>query len=141
MFSARYISLALVAIALVLGGCASVDRQSDFSKKGDEVTQKKKETCTGWGCASNGNTPVIIVSGDDRGYGYGGDYRRYPYGYGGWSSYAAGPAPHVVLGPLVHPDGQHHYAEVEGVVRFCHTSGGRPDSCTNQQNARNWPRR
>lgn len=149
----RFIALALVA-ALSLGGCATrIDRE--YIQNKDGVKEVDKSTCVGLLCggvSSASRGTVLIVPGGqldhemwwlpsaaddryDRGY-YGPNRRPLPDRrfQGQWV-----PLPRKVelgqdLGPL------HQYAEVDGVPRVCTKRGGRPDSCTYQDNANNWPR-
>ena len=76
------LSLALVAIATILGGCATASRDSSYDKKADGTTHKtEKATCSGWGCsdtsASRRGAPIILSGG------------QYGSQYGYWSGSAA----------------------------------------------------
>ena len=82
------LSLALVAIAFALGGCATASKDSSFDSKPDgTVKEVKKETCTGWGCSNTSNShrraPSFVPGQYNPGYlgGYDvGAGRGYAYG-------------------------------------------------------------
>lgn len=71
---------AMVAIATILGGCATASRDSSYDAKPDgTVKEVKKDTCTGWGCSNTSNSHRRAPSGQ---YGYLGGYDIGARGYG-----------------------------------------------------------
>jgi hypothetical protein len=86
------LSLALVAIAFALGGCATASKDSSFDSKADGTVKKtEKATCTGWGCSDTSTSrraPIILSNGGQYGsqYGYWGGAGAPGYNsYGGQS--------------------------------------------------------
>lgn len=82
----RLLSLALVAIAFALGGCATASKDSSYDAKPDGTVKKtEKATCTGWGCSdtstSRRHAPSFVPGQYSPGYLGGYDVGR-GYGYG-----------------------------------------------------------
>ncbi len=74
------LSLALVAIAFALGGCATASKDSSYDAKADGTVKKtEKATCTGWGCSDTSTSRRHAPSGQ---YGYFGGYDIGARGYG-----------------------------------------------------------